>query len=620
VWAGRIGIDVVDEGYFLSLADRVHQGALPYRDFETYYTPGIFYVYAGLFHLFGASVGVTRVMIAAMWGVYWLVLYGLARRVLAPAFAVLPFVVLAVAEPSPVWPAAHPGWLALLAALFTLDAVVRHHQAGRARWLMVAGAAAAVAFVFKQNVGAFAVLSVAGYVVLRPWRGRGPWPHNVRIAFVSAVALAVMILLGGALDGLLAAVLLLPLLGSLLVLVVSTCTADRSAEPSNGREWLRQVAVDAWLAGGAFVLVTLLWLTPLMLALGPTRTPFALFLGSVNQTALTAPVELPPNSARAASLLAIWLPVAVAVLRLRPRGLPWRPALGAALPASALILWLPTRAEVGPGLPAPLNPWPRLLEVQFGWMYVYIPAVCAWAALAALLWSDSRRALLSGPLPWYLLFGTLLALALYPRVDTLHAMMAGPPLFVVGAWALSRAHSTLTRGAGRIRQSLVFTALLVFPVMAVTPLVYWRAASVVLDNPLEPAPARYAPLGVERAQLMVVQRTATEIGGAVNFVRAHTQPGEPLLAYPMLPMVNFLADRPNLTRFNHFLPGALTPEETAGVIASLEANPPRYVVWDHAGVVAWETDPNRELTDYIWRCYEQVESFGLLLVLERRAC
>src|SRR5687768_6217483 len=46
VWAGQFGIDPVDEGYFLSLADRVHQGALPYRDFDTYYTPGVFYLYA----------------------------------------------------------------------------------------------------------------------------------------------------------------------------------------------------------------------------------------------------------------------------------------------------------------------------------------------------------------------------------------------------------------------------------------------------------------------------------------------------------------------------------------------------------------------------------------------
>jgi len=33
-WSGRYWIDLMDEGYFLYLADRVRQGDLPYRDFD----------------------------------------------------------------------------------------------------------------------------------------------------------------------------------------------------------------------------------------------------------------------------------------------------------------------------------------------------------------------------------------------------------------------------------------------------------------------------------------------------------------------------------------------------------------------------------------------------------
>jgi hypothetical protein len=84
--AGRFGLDLVDEGYFLSWADRVRQGGLPYRDFDTYDTPGIFYLYAALFDWFGVNVGVIRGTIAGLWAVYWLVLHGLGRRVVAPSF------------------------------------------------------------------------------------------------------------------------------------------------------------------------------------------------------------------------------------------------------------------------------------------------------------------------------------------------------------------------------------------------------------------------------------------------------------------------------------------------------------------------------------------------------
>ena len=447
-------------------------------------------------------------------------------------FAVLPFLVVAVAEPSPLWPAAHPGWLALLAALLTLEMVVRHQQRGRVFWLVAAGAAAALGFLFKQNVGAFAALGVAGYIALRPRDGAGGWLlTGVRVAFACAVAFAATFLLRPALDGTLAAMLLLPLLATLLLLLLATRSAADAPDAAVSGHWLRQMGAESALAGGAFVVVTLLWLAPLMLALGPEHTPLALFLGAVNQGALIVQLELPPRGARVAGLVAVWLPLVVAMLSQQPSQRAWRPGLAACVPVSALILWMPMQRpqpEIGPLA----NPWPAWLEAELGWMYVYLPAVGAWAALVALVWTRGRRALVSGPLPWYLLFGTLIALSLYPRIDPLHAMMAGPPLFVVGAWALARAHGVLTNGAGRVRKALVYLALLSLPIAASTPLVYWRFASLVLDNPLEPEPARYVPLGLERAPVLVLQRTATEIGGAVRYVREQTQPGRPAPGVP----------------------------------------------------------------------------------------
>jgi hypothetical protein len=200
-------------------------------------------------------------------------------------------------------------------------------------------------------------------------------------------------------------------------------------------------------------------------------------------------------------------------------------------------------------------------------------------------------------------------------------MMAGPPLFVVGAWVLARAHASLTSNAGTFGKTVVFIALLSLPVAAAAPHAAWRAASMLRDNPRLPAPATYVPFGVERAAVLVKPRTALEIGSAVNYVRSHTRPGDTLFAYPMLPIVNFLADRPNPTRFNHFLDKALTPADVSNVVESLKAHPPPFIIWDHAGIIVWQIEPaNNVLTDYIWRCYEQVDSFGLVLILQHRSC
>jgi len=40
----QYGFDILEEGYFLANAQRVLKGDLPYRDFNTPYTPGIFYL------------------------------------------------------------------------------------------------------------------------------------------------------------------------------------------------------------------------------------------------------------------------------------------------------------------------------------------------------------------------------------------------------------------------------------------------------------------------------------------------------------------------------------------------------------------------------------------------
>ena len=86
-------------------------------------------------------------------------------------------------------------------------------------------------------------------------------------------------------------------------------------------------------------------------------------------------------------------------------------------------------------------------------------------------------------------------------------------------------------------------------------------------------------------------------------------------------MFNVLVDRPNPTRFDHYLPGSLTTTQLGEAVAELENWPPRYILWDHRGVVVWQTDPyDRVLSDYIWRCYRPVATFELYLVLERSSC
>ena len=95
-------------------------GNLPYRDFDTYYTPGIFYLDSAVLTLFGANILSSRLLMAAVRVGCVLLANVLAQRLTIPAFAVLPAVLIAM---SGVLVGSNPGWPALLATLLIAAAL-----------------------------------------------------------------------------------------------------------------------------------------------------------------------------------------------------------------------------------------------------------------------------------------------------------------------------------------------------------------------------------------------------------------------------------------------------------------------------------------------------------------
>src|SRR6266508_3496896 len=103
-WSAHFWIDPVDEGYFLDLADRVTRGELPYRDFTTYYTPGIFYLFAATFKLFGPSLLWPRYVMALLRAATAVLTYVLVRRVAPWPFAILPIAATLLLDNWPIEP------------------------------------------------------------------------------------------------------------------------------------------------------------------------------------------------------------------------------------------------------------------------------------------------------------------------------------------------------------------------------------------------------------------------------------------------------------------------------------------------------------------------------------
>src|SRR5207248_5053375 len=132
--------------------------------------------------------------------------------------------------------------------------------------------------------------------------------------------------------------------------------------------------------------------------------------------------------------------------------------------------------------------------------------------------------------PWYVLFGSLASLTMYPRADTLHAIVSSPLALIGAAGALAQLWCRLARWPAWRRIGLM-GALLLVPLAAVAPQLAWRTALIVspegADHRLD-----YEDLGLARAPVLVPRLMGEDIRGVVSSVQAGTPPGAPIFDYP----------------------------------------------------------------------------------------
>jgi hypothetical protein len=301
----QVGIDDLDEGFFAQQAMRLLQGQLPYRDFESLYTPGLLYLHAALFEaLGGPSVLAMRFLSLAARAGLVLLLYVIALPLVPrrPLLAALPgAVVLLLFDSAPDRWEPHPGWLSSFFAV--LAAWCFAHPPSR-WWLLAAGAAAALTYLFKQNTGVYIMgaLLIAGVLLRDPRRVLMPVIAFGGVTLVWLLPLVAALdgnvrLLGGFVGAVNQTGLFAP--PELTIVVAAACLAA-------GLWLLLQRRVDPrvrwYLLSGCFVFLTqyprfdtlhLAWSTPLLLvvasaALDRLRAPFV--LGALAAlTALAAP-------------------------------------------------------------------------------------------------------------------------------------------------------------------------------------------------------------------------------------------------------------------------------------------------------------------------------------------
>ena len=228
---------------------------------------------------------------------------------------------------------------------------------------------------------------------------------------------------------------------------------------------------------------------------------------------------------------------------------------------------------------------------------------------------------------------------LVTRPDAFHTAPLAVMVAVLASWALAQVVGIRTekrndspRPRGRSRLQSV-----------VAPLAGAALAAVaVAYATVEGLDRRWLELRADRAELRlpvadgvrVAKSERVPLERAVNWVRAHTRPREPIyvatkrsdLVTSGAPILYVLADRPNPTRYDIAAPGVITSAPVQEeIVRDLEANGVRTVVrWTDPLSAAHE--PNRAgestgvtvLDDYLASTYTRAARYGDYVLLRRR--
>jgi len=569
------GINLEDEGLVLAQIARTVAGQVPYVDFHTGYTPGTFYLNALLAHLFGASVLVFRSALVAVNAATVALLFTLARPYAGTALAAVAALGWAAFLPCFVGEFAsfdipYPAWYAALAWLAAQAAFDRHLRRGGGAALVAAGLGAGLAFAFKPNVGVLAVLACGVTLAFEAAGAGDPDRPSARALLVLAAAVLVVLLSSDVVSIGFPLIVAAPIA---LVLGRLRWANRRVARP------LRLWPAIGLVAAGA-LLPTLPWLVWLCHRLGAERfLRDVLLLGSGAERVYATPYPLPSDFPGGWALLAALGLAGLALAglaaerrRVRVRHVGWGLALAGALVAA--LWWRLARMPEGAV---------RAIVGQVQMMGFFVAPPLAWVAVAAVLAGvreRSRRRPVAPAALGMVVFALASWVELYPRVDSMHLMVALPPTLVLGAAATRRALRAWAAALGQGERALVGATCAAGAVLALVAAVPNYAGRVAVAGgrlvalPQVALDARAAPVHVEAARASDVEA----LNRVLAYLRARVPPDAPLFGFPALGLVSFALGRSNPTPHDYFFPGRPDHRAEAEVIRALAAARPPYVV------------------------------------------
>lgn len=525
------GIESVDEGHLIYLSWRVSEGALPYRTFQHWYGPSVFFLNGLLFRLAGADLLVVRSAILVLRACLAVLVFVLADAAAGTVPALLAYLAAVVILGAPWWffntPYANNYQLPL--TLAGLAVYLLAPGAPRAR-LLIAGLCLGLAATFKPTGGMLAFLGFVLFLfsrddgagrALRPVPSWIPW-RALRVA-VSVAALCVLgVFIASIGHPLEIALLVLPLVILALWSLAQGLHAERQDIVRNMLDAaclatafaLAPAAYAIWYATKGSV-AALAWATVFGL---PQR--FALFV----PFPLTDSRALPVLGFAVASLVGIRVCRATGPRASAPRRVGWVILTGILLSAIA----------ASTGLLAPLRQgtWMgNVLRLLF-----WLPPVTVWATCLVVL--RSRASELPEALAALAFVASALLPALVPVADWAHVLMLVPVFLPLAAYDLRAIWGSSEDGAPvavtrRVCAAVIIAAWLA-AVMAPFVGILWSARSSSTGS----------AVAFDRATFITDRhQNAPATHALVQYLQSRLGTDDRLLVLPSSAMIYFLTGR-----------------------------------------------------------------------------
>ncbi|MFQ5427459.1 MAG: tetratricopeptide repeat protein [Thermodesulfobacteriota bacterium] len=182
-------ISMLDEGALLYVAERLTKGDVLYRDIVTGIMPGVYYLQALFFLILGYSVLVGRVLAWATLAATGVLLYYISTHFIKKRTALfITLFFISIALPAYRWPGYSQ--MSITFVLICLLFFLRYLGSSSLTALLISGAGAGLALLFKQNFGVF-IAAAIGFVLLARLISK----KELRPVLVFSISFAVPILL-----------------------------------------------------------------------------------------------------------------------------------------------------------------------------------------------------------------------------------------------------------------------------------------------------------------------------------------------------------------------------------------------------------------------------------------